>query len=201
LLVHLLDQRRIPRETARIQFLHLIDQRLQLLPRLGAVLHGAPNLIKQIQALLDLTLRISRIRTLLRSRGAPGNVRIARVEVPKDGSVAIAATRISCRARDAVADLTTLPAATLSTLLAALTALLALAAALLALPALLALTTLPTLTALLSARLAIPRQLLALPLLSRAPSLTLSLLTLTLLPIRLPALTSAQARQLIAQPR
>ena len=69
LLVHLLDQRGIPGETAGIQIAHLIDQGLQLLPRLGTILHCGTNLVEKVQSLLDLALRIGRIGTLLgRSR-------------------------------------------------------------------------------------------------------------------------------------
>ena len=48
LLVHLLNQRWIPRKPARIQFAHLVDQRLQLLTSLRTILQGGTNLIQQI---------------------------------------------------------------------------------------------------------------------------------------------------------
>ena len=47
LLVHLLDQRGIPGETAGIQIAHLIDQGLQLLPRLGTILHAARTWLRR----------------------------------------------------------------------------------------------------------------------------------------------------------
>ena len=56
LLVHLLHQRRVAWEPARIELAHLIDQRLQLLLRFGTILHRAFHLVQQIQTLFDLTL-------------------------------------------------------------------------------------------------------------------------------------------------
>ena len=80
LLVHLLDQRGIPGETAGIQIAHLIDQRLQLLPRLGTILHRGANLVEKVQSLVDLALRIGRVGTLLRRHGLAGDARIAGVD-------------------------------------------------------------------------------------------------------------------------
>ena len=69
LLVHLLDQSGIPGETAGIQIAHLIDQGLQLLPRLGTILHHGANLVEKVQSLVDLALGVGRVGTLL-GRGA-----------------------------------------------------------------------------------------------------------------------------------
>ena len=63
LLVHLLNQSGIPREPAGIQTAHLIDQGLQLLPRLGTILHYGTNLVEKVQSLVNLALSIGRVGT------------------------------------------------------------------------------------------------------------------------------------------
>jgi hypothetical protein len=106
LLVHLLDQRGITRKTAGIEIAHLFDQRLQLLPRLGAILHRRSNLVEKAQSLLDLALGVCGIRTLLRSYGLTRDTSIARIVAAISSSIAAAtARRIAYAARNAVADL------------------------------------------------------------------------------------------------
>lgn len=131
----------------------------------GTILDGGANLVEKVEALFDLALRVGRVRTLLRSDGATRDVSIAGVEIAEYGSVTIASRRITCGARDAVAHLATLIAASLiaaalSTTLATLT--------------LTTLTGLPTLP-----RLAVLGLLLTL-LAGTAPLTALSRLTLTL---------------------
>src|SRR5471030_422145 len=77
--VHLLHQGGIPRETAGIQIAHLIDQRLQLLPGLGTILHYGANLVEEVQSLVDLALGVGRVGTLLGRHGLTGDARIAGV--------------------------------------------------------------------------------------------------------------------------
>src|SRR5580698_9986260 len=89
--MHLLHQRRIPRESAWIQITHLVDQSLQLLLGLGTVLHRSANLVEEVQSLIDLVLRIGRIRTLLRRHRLPHDVRIAGVQIAVSRTTAIAA--------------------------------------------------------------------------------------------------------------
>jgi len=121
LLVHLLDQSRIPREPLGIQIAHFIDQGLQLLPRLGAILHCGTNLVQQAQALFNLALRIGWIGTLLGRDRLTGNASIAGVKGAICVPVAIARTapRIADLTGDAVADLPRLASATLASLLLA----------------------------------------------------------------------------------
>ncbi len=95
LLVHLLDQSGIPGETARIQIAHLIDQGLQLTPRFRTILHYAANPVEEIQPLVNLALRIGRVRTLLRRHGPARDASIPRVIAAKP--VAIAAARATAR--------------------------------------------------------------------------------------------------------
>ena len=88
----------------------MIDQGLQLLPRLGTILHGGANLVEKVQSLVDLALRIGRVGTLLRRHGLTGDASIAGVIAAIHVAVAIApaAARIARRTGDAVADLTAL---------------------------------------------------------------------------------------------
>jgi hypothetical protein len=79
LLVHLLHQRGIARETAGIQIAHLIDQSLQLLPSLGTILYRGPNLVEKVQSLVDLALGVGRVRALLGCHGLTGDAAIAGV--------------------------------------------------------------------------------------------------------------------------
>ncbi len=65
LLVHLLHQFGIPWETAGIQLAHLVDQGLQLLARLGTILHYGANLVEEVQSLVNLPLGIGRVGALL----------------------------------------------------------------------------------------------------------------------------------------
>ena len=118
LLVHLLDQGGIPGETAGIQIAHLIDQGLQLLPRLGTILHYGANLVEKVQSLVNLALGIGRVGTLLRRHGLTGDASIAGVIAAKHVAIAIAraAGRIAYRTGEAVADRTRLASACLTTL-------------------------------------------------------------------------------------
>jgi len=182
LLVHLLDQGGISREPAGVELAHLIDQRLQLLPRLGTILHYGANLVEQVQSLVDLALSIGRVRTLLGRHGLTGDASIAGVIGAIAVAVAIAAAtgRIACRTSDAIPDITCqglpplatgalatgLTLTTLTGLAAALTASTGLAALLARLPRLpilrLLLTGLASLTGLpVAAELAGPLELLA----------------------------------------
>jgi hypothetical protein len=109
LLVHLLDQGGITGETARIQTAHLVDQGLQLLPRLGTILHHGPNLVEKVQSLVNLALGIGGVGTLLRGYGPPSDASIAGVITAIRATTAIGATsRIAYLTRDAVANLATL---------------------------------------------------------------------------------------------
>ena len=122
LLVHLLDQGGIPGETAGIQFAHLIDQRLQLLPRFGTILHYGANLVEQIQTLVNLALGIGRIGTLLGRHCLTGDAGIAGVIGAKPVAIAIPATgHIAYRTGDAVADRTRFASAGLACLPSGLT--------------------------------------------------------------------------------
>jgi len=120
LLVHLLDQLLIPRETAGIQIAHLIDQGLQLLLCLGTILHSGTNLVEKVQSLINLGLGIRRRGTLLpRHGGLTGDAVIPGINVAKRWAAATPATGLSVC--DAVAG-PTLASAGLTTL-AGLTAL------------------------------------------------------------------------------
>jgi hypothetical protein len=85
----------------------LIDQRLQLLPRLGTILHCGANLVEQIQSLVNFALSIGRVGTLLGRHGLTGDASIASVVGAIPVAIAIAATvGIARRAGDAVSDIT-----------------------------------------------------------------------------------------------
>jgi hypothetical protein len=118
LLVHLLDEGGIPGETLGIEAAHLLDQRLQLLARLGTILHYGAYLIEKVQSLVDLALRIGRIGTLLGRDGLTGDVSIAGVIGAKPIAIAIAAAtgRIAYRTGDAVTHRPPLSSAVLTTL-------------------------------------------------------------------------------------
>jgi hypothetical protein len=118
LLVHLLDQGGITRETARIQIAHLIDQGLQLSPRLGTILHYGTNLVEKIQALVNLPLGVCRVGTLLRGDGPALDSSIAGVIATKSVMIATdrAASRVSYLTSEAVAYPTRLGSAELATL-------------------------------------------------------------------------------------
>jgi len=158
LLAHLLNERGIAGESAGVQVLHLVDQRLQLLLRFGAFLYRAANLIQQVQALFDFALGVGGAGALLRRNRAARYVSVPRVEVAEHGGVAIAAAGIPCCAGDAVSDLTAaasvglsaIASAALTALLTTLTLALALSVLRLLLTALLTLTALPLLPALLT---------------------------------------------------
>jgi hypothetical protein len=179
--------------------LHLVDERLKLLLRFGAVLHGGTNLVEEVQALLDFPLSISGVWTLLRSGGSAGYVGVAGVEVAEYGGIAITTV-----AGHPVADL----AAAVSVALIILAATTVAAALLATLPGLAALLTLTlllatlTLLATLLARLAVTSELPGLSRLALALAL-LSLLTLLALPACLTLLPIASAKfgKLIAQAR
>jgi hypothetical protein len=119
---------------------------LQLLPRLGTILHDGAHLVEQVQALVDFLLRVGRIGPLLGSDSLSCDTRIAGIVGTIALAITTAGSRIPRSARDAVSDRTrqasaliTLAAAGLATLATLpLTRLLAAAAALLT--ALLALT-------------------------------------------------------------
>jgi len=117
LLAHLLDQGGIAGETARIQAAHLVDQRLQLLARLGTILHCGTNLVEKVQPLVDFALGIGRVGTLLWRHGTAGDASIAGVIAAIHPiAIARATARIAYRTGDTVADLTRLPSAGLTTL-------------------------------------------------------------------------------------
>ena len=152
LLVHLLHQGGIAGETAGIQIAHLIDQRLQLLPRLGTILHRGANLVEKVQSLVDLSLRIGGVGTRLGRHGVAGDVSIAGVVVAVHRGIAIGP---ASRTGNAVAHGARLASAALSSRLLAAGALAALLTALAAL--LTALPGLATLLALLPRLAALPR--------------------------------------------
>ena len=121
--MHLLDQRGIPGETAGIQLAHLIDQGLQLLLRLGTILHDGANLVENVHPLVNLALGIGRVGTLLGRHRPTGDASIAGVIAAIQIAIALApaaSRRIADRTREAVADLTPcLVSACLATLLLA----------------------------------------------------------------------------------
>ena len=119
LLVHLFDQARVPGETAGVEIAHLIDQSLQLATRLGAVLHCRAKLVQNVQALVNLTLGIGRVGTLLRCDRSTGDSRVAGVDATVRVASAIggAAGRIAYRSGEAIADGTSLVSAGLTGLL------------------------------------------------------------------------------------
>jgi hypothetical protein len=96
----------------------LIDQRLQLLPRLGTILHYGTNLVEKVQSLVNLALGIGRVGTLLGRHGPTGYARIAGVIGANSAAIAVgrATTRIAYRAGEAVPDRTRLASACLTTL-------------------------------------------------------------------------------------
>jgi hypothetical protein len=116
--VHLLNQSRITGETAGVQVSHLVDQGLQLLACFRTVLHGGPNLVQKVKPLINLALRVGRIRTLLGRRGGAGNSGVARiVSTIAIGPITPSRTA-ACRAitdvtRQASATLTALPSLSL----------------------------------------------------------------------------------------
>lgn len=193
LLVHLLDQRRIAGETARIESAHLLYQLLQLRLSLGTILNDCADSVEKIQSLVDVALGIRWVGTLLRCGGAPLNASIASVVTAIGAAPAIAgaAARIADGTSEAVAYTAPL---WIAAVLTALTGLVALAAAALAHLSVLPLLALLALLAALS-RLPIAGQLTALERLTSASRLTLALLTLARLSIGLPA----QTVQLVAQ--
>jgi len=77
--MHLLHQGWIPGEAAGVQVAHLLDQGLQLALRLRIVLHHGANLVQKIQALVNLALRIGRVRALLGRHRMAGDPSVARV--------------------------------------------------------------------------------------------------------------------------
>jgi hypothetical protein len=114
--VHLLDQGGIPGEAAGIQIAHLIDEGLQLLARLRAILHRGTNLVEKVQSLVNLALGIARVGTLLGRHGVTGDVRIAGVIGANAVAIAIgrATGRIAYRTGEAVTDRTGLASAGLA---------------------------------------------------------------------------------------
>jgi len=170
LLVHLFHQRRVPWEALRIQIAHLVDQRLQLLPRFRAILHRRANLVEKVQSLVDLPLRIGRICALLRRHGLARDVRIARIPRAKPIAIPVAPAarrRIANRSCVAVSNRAGLAVAHPASLLPAALACLLLPAS--ALTALAALTTLLSRLTLLSGLAGLPVLPLALTLLPRLP--------------------------------
>jgi hypothetical protein len=117
LLVHLLDQGGIPGEAAGVQLAHLINQSLQLLPRIGAILHCGANLIEKIHSLVDLALRIGGVGTSLRRHRPSRDASIAGVNAADYIAIAAGPTgRIADLAGKAIANLTGLASAGLTTL-------------------------------------------------------------------------------------
>src|SRR6516164_5591991 len=102
LLAHLLNQGGVPREASRVQIAHLFNQGLQLLLRLGTILHCGANLVEKVQPLVNLALRVGRVGTLIRRHGPTGDAGIAGVKIAIERAVAIPST--PGRTRDAVAD-------------------------------------------------------------------------------------------------
>jgi hypothetical protein len=117
LLVHLLYQRGVPRETAGIQISHLIDQCLQLLTALGAILYRGANLVQKTQSLIDFALGVGRVETLLGRDRTPRDAGIAGV-ISAQGA-ASATGRVAYRTGYAVSDSTRLAGAALPRLLLA----------------------------------------------------------------------------------
>ncbi len=108
LLMHLFDQGGIAGEALGVQTAHLLDQRLQRLPRLWIILHCGTNLVQKVQSLVNLALRIGRVGTLLGRCGLTGNASIAGILAAIYVPVAPATARIAYRTCDAVADRTRL---------------------------------------------------------------------------------------------
>lgn len=174
LLVHLLHQTLIAGEPLGVQVPHFLDQLLQLCLRLRTILHGASNLVKDAQRLVNLALRVGRVGGLL---GIAGPARAIPI---------IAAVNIA----EGYTALTT--AATLGVIYLTGTAIADLALSVLALPVLSALTATLTLACLtLTLTLTLFTLALALALALALFTLTLSLLTLSLLTLTLTLLTLA----------
>jgi hypothetical protein len=117
--VHLINQSGIPRETAGIQTAHLIDQGLQLLPRLGTILHYGTNLVEKVQSLVNLALGIGRVGTLLGRHGPTGYASIAGVISANSAAIAVGRATtgwIAYWTGEAVPDRTRLTSACLTTL-------------------------------------------------------------------------------------
>jgi hypothetical protein len=129
-----------------------------LLPCFGAILNHGPKLVQYVQTLIDLTLRIGRIRTLLRCRSLSGNACVAGVPPAAVAvSAALGVGIAGSAASDSVANRTSLAGRlTTTTALAATTlagtALLSLAL----LPGLATLSLLPTSATLSLLALALP---------------------------------------------
>jgi hypothetical protein len=139
----------------------LFDQGLQLLPRLGTILHCGTNLVEKVQSLVNLALGIGRVGALLGRHGLTLDASIAGVIVAVYGAIAIARAtgRIALRTGETVAHRTRLAAAgstclllAAGTLAAGLTCLLLAAGTLAA-----TLTTLTGLAALLARLALLPR--------------------------------------------
>jgi len=197
LLVHLLYQRRVARETAGVEISHLIDQRLQFGARFRAILHDGADPVEEVEALGNLRLGIGGVGSLLRRNGVALNATVAGVV----GSQAVLLLAIASTARHTVADIAgaawaVLPALPTLTVLATLTLTLTLTL-------LLALALALTLSlALLTSALAAELLLSLLPGSTSLASLpALALLTLLTRLTRLGVLTSAQSGDLIAQTR
>lgn len=200
LLMHLLDESGIARETAGIEITHLIDQRLHLLLVFGIVLHCGTNLIEGAQSLINLALGVGRVLAWPRHRGRTGcYLGVAGVDVAVGRTASTAAPRTVVVDLTRLAALCHLTALTLSALSLSLSLALPLSlpaltlfALSLSLPGLtlfaltLALLAL-TLALLALARLTVAIELAGLELLSAGlplTLLTLTLLTLTLLTLR-----------------
>jgi hypothetical protein len=113
LLVHLLHQAWIAWETAGIEIAHFINQGLQFLARLRTILHDGTNLVEQVQSLIDLALRIGRVRCLLGRHGTARDAGVPGVVARKRAASAIrnGTAGISYWTRDAIADTTRLSSA------------------------------------------------------------------------------------------
>jgi hypothetical protein len=94
----------------------LIDQCLQLLARLGTILHYGANLVEKVQSLVNLALGIGRVETLLRRRGLTGESVIAGVIGANPAAIGRATGRIAYRTADPVADIARLARACLTAL-------------------------------------------------------------------------------------
>ena len=102
LLLYLLDEGGIPGVTAGIQFAHLVNQGLQLAPRLGTILHYGTDLVEKIQSLVNLALRIGRVGTSLGRYSLTLDSSIASVIAAKP--VTIATSRAAGRVPDLTSD-------------------------------------------------------------------------------------------------
>lgn len=105
LLMDLLDQARISWEPAGIEIAHLVDERSEFALCLRIVLHDRANRAQKVQALVNLALRIGRVRPLWRCSGTAALELIAAwVPGPLDAAIAIAPATVAHGSSHTVAD-------------------------------------------------------------------------------------------------